>query len=179
MRSDSCRGFDREDRRFFISPVLSWRISDRTDLTISLEYTHDQRPADFGLPVIGNRVVDVPRDRISNEPDDALTNKYLNVGYELEHRFSENWKIRNAFRYSSYSDSRSFNPNTANTVSGTLGIKPSEAARVQVLTVLLHANLVKLPRLSASKNPAAADSWKYRCTVLPPQPNVSMGIAFH
>ena len=102
QRSDSFRGFDQQDRRFFISPVLSWRISDRTELTISLEYTDDQRPADFGLPVIGNRVVDVPRDRITGEPDDALTNKYLNVGYELEHRSSDNWKIRNAFRYSSY-----------------------------------------------------------------------------
>jgi len=109
-RSDSFRGFDQENRRFFVSPVLSWRISDslqdssasRTDLTILLEYTDDKRPADFGLPVVGNSVVDVPRDRISNEPDDALTNKYFNVGYELEHRFNENWKLRNAFRYSSY-----------------------------------------------------------------------------
>lgn len=25
-----------------------------------------------------------------------------NVGYDLEHRFSDNWKIRNAFRYSFY-----------------------------------------------------------------------------
>lgn len=101
-RGDSFRGFDQEDRRFFISPVITWKISDRTDLTVSLEYTDDKRAADFGLPAFGNKVVDVPRDRISNEPNDALTNKYLNVGYNLEHRFNENWKLRNAFRYSSY-----------------------------------------------------------------------------
>lgn len=46
--------------------------------------------------------MDVPRDRIANEPDDMIANKYLNVGYNLEHRFNENWKLRNAFRYSSY-----------------------------------------------------------------------------
>jgi iron complex outermembrane receptor protein len=99
---DSFRGFNQEDRRFFISPVLTWRISDRTDLTLSLEYTDDKGPADLGLPAFGDEVVDVPRDRIANHPDDTITNKYLNVGYNLNHRFSENWTLRNAFRYSSY-----------------------------------------------------------------------------
>jgi iron complex outermembrane receptor protein len=102
QRSDSFRGFDQEERRFFISPVFTWKISDRTDVTVSLEYTDDKRPADFGLPAFGDRVVDVPRDRIANNPDDRLTNKYLNVGYDFQHRFSENWTLRNAFRYSSY-----------------------------------------------------------------------------
>ncbi len=101
-RSDSFRDYDQEDRRFFVSPVLSWRISDRTDLAVSLEYTDDKRPAYFGLPAFGDEVVDVPRDRINNEPDDTITNEYLNVGYNFEHRFNENWKLRNAFRYSNY-----------------------------------------------------------------------------
>lgn len=101
-RGDSFRGFDQEDKRFFIAPVLSWNISPSTDLTVSLEYTDDKRPADIGLPVVGDRVVDVPRDRISGEPDDKVESKYLNVGYDLEHRFNDRWKIRNAFRYSSY-----------------------------------------------------------------------------
>lgn len=52
--------------------------------------------------MIGDRVVDVPRDRIANEPDDTIESKYLNVGYDLEHRFNDNWKITNAFRYSNY-----------------------------------------------------------------------------
>ncbi len=99
---ESFRGFDQEDKRFFIAPVVSWKISDRTDLTVSLEYTDDKRPVDLGLPAIGDRVVDVPRDRIFNEPDDKIESQYLNVGYDLEHRFNDNWKLRNAFRYSSY-----------------------------------------------------------------------------
>jgi len=101
-RGVSFRGFDQEDRRFFIAPVVSWKISPSTDLTVSLEYTNDKRPADIGLPAIGDRVVDVPSDRIINEPDDKIESEYLNVGYDLEHRFNDNWKLRNAFRYSSY-----------------------------------------------------------------------------
>ncbi|MDF5707818.1 MAG: TonB-dependent siderophore receptor [Nostoc sp. S4] len=102
QRLDSFRNFDQEDQRIFIAPTLTWKIDDRTDLGISLEYLDNNRPADFGIPASGNRVADVPRDRIATEPSDTVTNEYLNVGYNLEHRFSRNWKLRNAFRYSSY-----------------------------------------------------------------------------
>ncbi|WP_375479815.1 TonB-dependent siderophore receptor [uncultured Nostoc sp.] len=102
QRLDSFRNLDQEDRRIFIAPTLVWKIDDRTDLGISLEYIDNNRPADFGIPAIGNRIADVPRDRITSEPSDAVTNEYLNVGYNLEHRFNQNWKLRNAFRYSSY-----------------------------------------------------------------------------
>lgn len=43
QRGDSFRDFDQEDRRFFVTPMLSWNISDRTDLNVSLEYTGDKR----------------------------------------------------------------------------------------------------------------------------------------
>ncbi|MEH2243282.1 TonB-dependent receptor plug domain-containing protein [Nostoc sp.] len=102
QRLDSFSNFDQEDRRIFIAPTLTWKIDDRTDLGISLEYLDNNRPADFGIPAIGNRIADIPRDRIGSEPSDAVTNEYLNVGYNLEHRFNRNWKFRNAFRYSSY-----------------------------------------------------------------------------
>ncbi|MEM1242405.1 MAG: TonB-dependent siderophore receptor [Cyanobacteria bacterium P01_H01_bin.26] len=95
----SFRDVDNNFERFFLAPTLAWDISDRTDLTVSLEYIEDNDPADFGLPVIGGQVADVPLDRIINNPDDAAEKEYLNVGYTLEHRFSENWKIRNEFRY--------------------------------------------------------------------------------
>lgn len=64
QRSDSFRDYDQENRRFFISPVLSWRISDSTDLSVALEYINDKRPADFGTLAFGNGVADVRRDRI-------------------------------------------------------------------------------------------------------------------
>ena len=101
QRLDSFSNFDQEDRRIFIAPTLTWKIDDRTDLGISLEYLDNNRPADFGIPAIGNRIADIPRDRIESERSDAVTNQYLNVGYNLEHRISRNWKLRNAFRYSS------------------------------------------------------------------------------
>ncbi|MBW4643219.1 MAG: TonB-dependent siderophore receptor [Goleter apudmare HA4340-LM2] len=98
-REDGFRNFDTDTSRFFFSPVLSWQISDRTNLTVSLEYLESKQPYDTGLLAFGRGVIDVPNDRIFNEPDDVTTSTFINVGYNLEHDFSNNWKFKNAFRY--------------------------------------------------------------------------------
>jgi iron complex outermembrane recepter protein len=95
------RNLEQTDQKFFIAPTFAWKIGDRTDLNISLEYISATRPADFGIPSKDGRVVDVPRDRIITEPSDTVTSNSLDIGYRLEHRFDDNWKLRNAFRYSS------------------------------------------------------------------------------
>ena len=97
---NSFRDFDQDFERFFVAPVVSWQIGDRTDLTVQLDYTDNEAPADLGLPASGESIVDVDFDTIINEPDDITENDLINVGYDLEHRFSDNWKLRNAFRFS-------------------------------------------------------------------------------
>jgi iron complex outermembrane receptor protein len=99
QHADSFRDYTTSQNRFFVGPALSWKIDPDTDLNLSLEYTYDKRPADRGISAFGNGVAPVPRDRVFNEPDDTITNRFTSVGYTLEHRFNENWKIRNAFRY--------------------------------------------------------------------------------
>lgn len=47
-------------------------------------------------------MVDVSRDFVSTDPGDAIGTQFLSTGYNFEHRFNQNWKIRNAFRYSFY-----------------------------------------------------------------------------
>ena len=96
---ESYTDFERDIERFFVAPTLSWQISDRTDLSIQLEYSDDEGPSDFGVPAVGDEIADVPFDRISVEPGDFVENELLNVGYNFEHRFSENWQLQNAFRF--------------------------------------------------------------------------------
>ncbi|WP_143288226.1 TonB-dependent siderophore receptor, partial [Calothrix rhizosoleniae] len=99
-REESIRNFDVPIEKFFIAPTVSWKISDRTDITFNLEYNDDKRPADFaGIPAIGDRVADIPFDRITGEPDDDARNESLRVGYKFEHRFSDDWKVRNNFSF--------------------------------------------------------------------------------
>ena len=96
---DEIQDFDTDIERFLIAPVITWKISDRTDLTIELEYADEERPPTFGLPAIDEGIADIPFDQISTEPDDFGEEESLNVGYDFEHRFSDNLKLRNGFRY--------------------------------------------------------------------------------
>ncbi len=98
---NSVRNLTQPDQKSFIAPTIAWKVGDKTDLSISAEYIDSNRPADFGLPAVGTSVANVPRDRIISEPSDRVTNQSLNIGYALDHKFSDNWKLRNAFRYAS------------------------------------------------------------------------------
>lgn len=98
-QNDSFRGFEQDIQRVLVAPVVTWKISDRTDLTVLLEYSNNEQPADFGRVALGERVLDTPRSRITGEPDDFTKTERYNVGYDLEHRFSNNWTLRNSFRY--------------------------------------------------------------------------------
>ncbi|MEM8604664.1 MAG: TonB-dependent receptor, partial [Cyanobacteria bacterium P01_H01_bin.121] len=91
--------FDRNIERFFVAPTLSWQISDRTDLTLQLEYSDYEGPSSVGLFASGTEIADVPFDLITGEPSDFIETETVNVGYSLEHRFNENWRLRNAFRF--------------------------------------------------------------------------------
>ena len=98
---NSVRNLTQPDQKTFIAPTIAWKVGDKTDLSISAEYIDSNRPADFGLPAVGTSVANVPRDRITTEPSDRVSNQSLNIGYGIDHQFSDNWKLRNAFRYAS------------------------------------------------------------------------------
>ena len=93
--------YDRD--RYLVNPVLAWQIGDNTELTFEYEYRNVQLPNDFGLPAVGtildNPNGDISVERFIGEPDieDRRDIQSHRFGYNLEHRISENWRIRNAF----------------------------------------------------------------------------------
>ncbi|MEH2081242.1 MAG: TonB-dependent siderophore receptor [Nostoc sp.] len=95
-----------EEQQYFVAPVLTWQISDRTKLTLETEYLNRPRSSgNVGVPAVGSVLPNpngrIPRNRSFNEPDPNNDNvSSIAVGYNLEHRFSENWQLRNAFRFS-------------------------------------------------------------------------------
>lgn len=99
QREDGFRDLEVDTNRFFIAPVLSWDISNFTNLTIVMEYTNEKNPTDLGLPAIGDRVADVPRDRVVGALDNSSENRALTLGYDLKHRFNDNWTLNHGFRY--------------------------------------------------------------------------------
>ncbi|MEM9245843.1 MAG: TonB-dependent siderophore receptor, partial [Cyanobacteria bacterium P01_F01_bin.153] len=119
---DYYRDFDTPVERFFIAPVIAFDIGDDTRLTLELEYSDDQRPNDFGLPVIGDRVADIPLDRAVNYREAKATSESFRVGYHFEHDCNESWQLRNSFFFNRF-ESR-INSDFANLLAGT-GLIPT------------------------------------------------------
>ena len=107
-RENYFRDFSTDVTRTFFAPVISWQISDRTDLTFSLEYVESEIPSDLGLVALGGEVANIPFERVIGEPDDFVQSELIRVGYDFEHRFSDYWQVRNAFRYTSFDVSSAF-----------------------------------------------------------------------
>ncbi len=101
-------------QRYVVAPTFTWLISDKTKLTVETEYLQqDTQTFDVGLPAVGTVLPNpngkIPRNRYLGEPDfDTYDLRAIRVGYNFEHRFSEDWQLRNAFRYSDYRQDRDF-----------------------------------------------------------------------
>ncbi|BAC88302.1 TonB-dependent siderophore receptor [Gloeobacter violaceus] len=119
----SFRNYTQQYRKFFVAPVFAWQLDERTRLNLELQYQYSERPWDGGTVALGTGVVRVPRERTFNEPDDFIRRNFLNTGLTLSHRFSDNWSLKSAFRFTEnriYSDKLTI-PIFFDEASGTLG----------------------------------------------------------
>lgn len=94
---DSFKDFQ-DGRRVFLAPVLAFKPTSRTDFVVDLQYLRNDTRADSGIPALGNRPAAVPLRRSlqeANEPRDWVGS--FNGGYELTHRFTDNWAVTNRF----------------------------------------------------------------------------------
>jgi iron complex outermembrane recepter protein len=102
QNAESFRDFNFTER-VFIAPTLTWNISDRTSVTFDFEYLNNEYRSDRGLPAIGDRPAPVPISRFIGYPfdGDTRTDRVFRASYRLQHQFSENWQLRNAFSFTS------------------------------------------------------------------------------
>lgn len=98
QNSESFRDFNFTER-VFVAPVITWNIGKRTSLTFDLEYLNNDYLFDRGLPSIGDRPVPIPISRFIGLPESVYNDSNLRVGYRLEHEFSKDWQLRNAFSF--------------------------------------------------------------------------------
>ncbi|WP_016877896.1 TonB-dependent siderophore receptor, partial [Chlorogloeopsis fritschii] len=103
-------------RTLSIAPSLSFSLSKNTDLAVEGDVNilerNGQQPE--GLPAVGT-VLPNPNGRIRRSFSPAgpvADNLTINgrVGYRFEHRFNENLRLRNAFRYTFYDDDLNDSP---------------------------------------------------------------------
>jgi iron complex outermembrane recepter protein len=93
----------------FIAPSLALKLSPNTDFIFEGDVNIlDRQDGDTGQPILGT-VLENPSGEVSRSfnpegPTDKLQIFSSRIGYRLEHRFSEDWRLRNAFRYTFGSD---------------------------------------------------------------------------
>lgn len=94
-----------EEERYYVAPSLTWRISDNTDLTVLASYQKDPEGGYYGiLPTVGS-LWDSPAGQIPSDFNDGdpafaeFDREQYSLGYEFEHRFSDDWAIRHNLRY--------------------------------------------------------------------------------
>lgn len=108
-RADGYRDGQFLEREAF-APSFSFKLGDNTRLLVQGEYLSDRRVTDFGVPAYQGRPVDVDPSAYygsANPRDlDFSQARVAAFGFALEHRFSDQWSVRNAFRDYSYSLNR-------------------------------------------------------------------------
>lgn len=105
-RADSYR-----DQQFLnreaLSPSLLFKLSSDTSLLLEADYLSDRRVTDFGIPAYRGRPVDVPARTYYGAANarntDFSESNVTSLGFTLNHRFNDQFSIRNAFRRYDYS----------------------------------------------------------------------------
>ncbi|RJF99193.1 TonB-dependent receptor [Noviherbaspirillum saxi] len=109
-RADSYRDKQFLDREA-IAPSLSIKLGANTSLLLQAEYLSDERVTDFGIPAYRGRPVNVPASTYYGAANarDVDTSKadMTAFGFTLNHRFSDQLSLRNAFRRYDYELHRS------------------------------------------------------------------------
>ncbi|PSM45858.1 TonB-dependent siderophore receptor, partial [Chroococcidiopsis sp. CCALA 051] len=87
-----------------VAGALKFELGEKTELKFDSQYIKINQSYPSGLPAIGT-VLDNPngeikRDRNFSSEDSEYSPEVFRVGYDLEHRLSENWSLRNAFYFS-------------------------------------------------------------------------------
>jgi len=75
---------DKKSRAFAVNPSATWRLGERTPLTLNLEYVDNSFKPDVGLPIIGGTVPGVPRTRSFQSPFDRSEQGLLRARVDFQ-----------------------------------------------------------------------------------------------
>ncbi len=97
QNNKSFRNFVFNDR-VMVNPSITWRPTDKTDMTLSVEGLEQDQQSDFGIPAIGSRPAPIPISRSLDDPNspvDHISKTLVNT--EINHRFNDDWAIHHRF----------------------------------------------------------------------------------
>lgn len=102
--SDTYRDDGYIDRKA-IAPSAYFRLSDDLELNLGASYLYDKRLIDFGIPALGDRPVDVDRDKRfgSGDPDqDYARSEVFSLTSALNYQINDDLSLTNTSRFYRY-----------------------------------------------------------------------------
>ena len=88
--------------RVFVTPSITWKISDRTQLDLDFIYSDQKSLIDYGVPANSqtHRPANIPISRYLGEPSTDKSHSTLyNTAATLTHAITDNWKVSAKFNY--------------------------------------------------------------------------------
>lgn len=93
-------------KRYNFAPSLALKLAAQTDLLLQYTNARDKRLTDFGIPALNGRPVDVPASTYYGSrnaaQDDTTTSNIQSFAATLNHRFNDDWSVRNVTRAYDY-----------------------------------------------------------------------------
>ncbi|MGH8434206.1 MAG: TonB-dependent receptor [Pseudomonas sp.] len=137
--SDTFRDDAYIDRKA-IAPSAYFRLSDDLELNLGATYLYDKRLIDFGIPALGNRPVDVDRDKRfgSGDPDqDYARSEVFSFTAGVDYRINDDFTLTNTSRYYHYDLDRN------NTLADSSPTRFVTAANGELLVKLNRGNVAR------------------------------------
>lgn len=86
-----------DNERTFIAPMLTWNISPQTQVSLEMEYRHDNLGYDNSAwPFINGQFMEKPRSRNLMEHTPSGVEEKL-IGLNWSHQFNDDWSIKQRF----------------------------------------------------------------------------------
>lgn len=137
--SDTFRDDGYTDRKA-LAPSAYLRLSDALELNIGATYLYDKRLIDFGIPTLGNRPVNVDRDKRfgSGDPDqDYSRSEVFTLTSGLDYQINDDLTLSNNTRYYHYDLDRN------NTLADSSATRFVTAANGELLVKLNRGNVAR------------------------------------
>ncbi len=91
-----------KSNRVYVNPSLLYKISNKTEILLQGDYLKSDMTPDFGIGTVENQIVDIGRGAFVNAPWAYNKTNTVTAQLNLNHKFSDNWKLNVLANFQSY-----------------------------------------------------------------------------
>lgn len=102
--SETSNGYrdGKNNETYGVNPSFRYKLNEQETVTLQLDYLKSRAKPDSGLPVVGTRVVNVPRTRSFQQQNDFSDQEVFRIQLDYENKVSESTTFRNKLYYTDF-----------------------------------------------------------------------------